>query len=478
MSEKSYDYDVLVIGSGPGGYVAAIRAAQLGLRVALVEKGSIGGVCLNIGCIPTKSIIHQAEIYRGRAKLAAMGVGIDDAGFRYENVFNTSRKTAEMLSKGVAFLLKKNKVEVISGTAKVVSEHEIAINGNGGSDGGNGDERRVSAKAVIVATGSRPKAVSGIEFDGKRVLSSDDALMLKELPKRVLIVGGGVIGVEFAHIMNAFGVEAHIVEMAERILPFEDGEITAVLARSFTKRGIKIHTSSKVSSYKVSNDAVDVAIEGAGGSRAEISVDKVFVMTGRAPNTEGIGLEEVGVNKTSDGFVETGDYYQTSVPSIYAIGDIVASSPLLAHAASAEGEIAVEHIAGRRPELARVDAMSIPSVVYCEPQTAYFGLTEEAATARGVQFVKAVFPYRGCGKAVADDAVDGMVKIMADPSTQKIVGAHITGAGASELIHELLLARNAGINVGMIASMIHAHPALSETIMEAAKMIEGRAIHI
>jgi dihydrolipoamide dehydrogenase len=466
----NYDYDLLVIGSGPGGYVAAIRAAQLGQRVAVVERGTVGGVCLNIGCIPTKAIIKQAEIYRNKGRLEAMGVRIDTSGFRYENVFNASRKAAETLSKGVAYLLKKNKIELISATARLVSDHEVAASA---AD----TERTLSARAVIVAAGSRPKQLPGLEFDGKFILSSDDALMMKELPRRALIVGAGAIGAEFAHIMEAFGAEAHLVEMADKVLPASDGEVSALVRRSFMKRGIKVYTSSTLSSYTLNNNSVDAVIEGADGSRADVSVDKIFVMTGRAPNTEGIGLEAVGV-ATAKGFIETGDYYQTAVKSIYAIGDVAAGAPMLAHVASKQGEIAAEHIAGSPPKNPRIDPLEIPSVVYCEPSVAAFGLTEEQAPARCGAFVKAAFPFKACGKAVASEESEGFVKILADPLTGGILGAHIAGAGASELIHELLIARNAGVGVGGIAEAIHAHPTLSEAVMESARMIGGRAAHV
>ncbi|MDR0305756.1 MAG: dihydrolipoyl dehydrogenase [Chitinispirillales bacterium] len=461
----SYDYDVVITGSGPGGYVAAIRAAQLKLKTALIEKDKIGGVCLNIGCIPSKSIIHQAEIFRNRLKLVSMGVKIDDSGFNYETVFNASRKSADTLSKGVSYLLKKNGVEVITGTGRLVSDHEVIID----------KERKVSGRAVIVATGSRPRQIEGFEFDGKRILSSDNALMLKELPRKVLILGSGAIGVEFAHILNSFGVEVHLVEMMERILPVEDSEITAVLKRSFTKRGINIYTSTKALSHKQSENSVDVTLQNSAGEQTVISVDKVLVVTGRVPNTENIGLEELGV-ETEKGFVKVGDWGQTNVKSVYAIGDIV-NTPLLAHVASKEGEIAVEHIAGQPPARSRIDLTKIPGAVYCEPQVASFGLTEEQAAAEGVSFNKAMFPYRGAGKAVAAEDAEGMAKIMTDPSTKEILGVHMVGACATELIHEFLLAASSELLPADIASMIHAHPTLSEVVMEAARAAEGRAIH-
>jgi len=466
----TYDYDLLVIGSGPGGYVAAIRAAQLGLRVAVVERGGVGGVCLNIGCIPTKAIIKQTEIYRNIGRLESMGVRVDVSGFRYENVFNASRKAAEALSKGVAYLLKKNKVELITATARLVSEREVSVSAVD-------TERTLSAGAVIVATGSRPKPLPGLEFDGKFILSSDDALMMKELPGRALIVGAGAIGAEFAHIMNAFGSDVHLVEMADKVLPASDGEVAALVRRSFMKRGIKVYTASTVSSYAVADGSVNAVIVGADGGGTAVSVDKIFVMTGRAPNTEGIGLESVGV-VTAKGFIETGDYYQTGVKSVYAIGDAAAGAPMLAHVASRQGEIAAEHIAGQPAGRPRIDPAEIPSVVYCEPSVAAFGLTEEQASAQRGAVVKAAFPFKACGKAVAAEESEGFVKILADPLTGGIVGAHIAGAGASELIHEALIARNTGVGVGALAEAIHAHPTLSEAVMESARMIGGRAAHV
>jgi dihydrolipoamide dehydrogenase len=514
VSKKmSYDFDVVVIGSGPGGYVAGIRAARLGLKVAVVERGALGGVCLNIGCIPSKAIIRQAEAFRGRSKLVAMGVAVDDTGFRYEKVFDASRKAAETLSRGVAYLLKKNGVAVVAGSARLASDHEVVVDG----------DRRISAGAIIVATGSRPKPLPGLDFDGERVLSSDDALMMKMLPKRALIAGAGAIGVEFAHILSSFGSEVRLVEVAGHILPTEDGEVTGLLARSFAKRGVKVYTSSRVKSYKINvdsvnksyknnggstdisykndvdsadillqshgnigdksylsnGDSINAVIEaiGEGGGEAAVSVDRIFVMAGRTPNTEGIGLEELGIG-VSGRFVKVNANYQTSVPSVYAIGDIVGTTPLLAHVASREGEIAAEHIAGAE-HISSFDKAKIPAVVYCEPQVASFGLTEERAAAAGIDFSKASFPFKGCGKAVAVGDSEGFVKILVDKSTNAIIGAHIIGPEASELIHELLLAaHNPNAGLESIAGMIHAHPTLSEAVMEAAHLYYGTAVHI
>ncbi|MFP4165099.1 MAG: dihydrolipoyl dehydrogenase [Chitinispirillaceae bacterium] len=463
---QGYEYDVVIIGSGPGGYVAAIRASQLKLRVAVIEQGKIGGVCLNIGCIPSKALISQAETYRSRSKLEKMGLKIDDSGFDYEQVYKASRKAADTLSRGVAYLLKKNKIDLIAGTARLSSEHEVTVDG----------ERKVTAGSIILATGSRPRSIPGFDFDEETVLSSDGALMLKKVPPRVLILGAGAIGAEFAHIMNGFGSEVHLVEMMDRILPNEDAEVTSVLRRSFLKRGIRIQTSTRALSYEKNGSEVEVELESASGEKSSVTVDKILVVTGRVPNTEDIGLEKLGIS-TVKGFVSVGDYGQTEVKSVYAIGDIVAT-PLLAHVASKEGEIAVEHIAGHRPRMARLDSMSFPGAVYCEPQLASFGLTEEQALQKGVSFKKATFPYRGVGKAVAIEESEGMAKVLVDPDTKEIIGVHLVGAEATELIHEFLLARTSELLPEDLATMVHAHPTLSELVMEAARAAEGWAIHI
>jgi dihydrolipoamide dehydrogenase len=461
----SYDYDLVIIGAGPGGYVAGIRASQLGMSCAVIEKDKPGGVCLNIGCIPSKALIHQAELFRSIDELEKLGVKADVSAFEYRKVFEKSRKASEMLSKGVQFLLKKNNVELIAATAELKGPNEVSL-----SDG-----RTVTGKNIIVATGSRPRSIPGFEFDEKLVLSSDGALMLEKLPSKLVILGGGFIGVEFAHIMSSFGVEVTVVELLEKLLPIEDAEVTAVLERAFKKRGIKVHTSTKAISVDKKSDGVSVSLEGSDGNKFSVEAEKLLVVVGRAPNTEGIGLENVGIT-TEKGFIPVKDYYVTSVPSIYAIGDVV-STPQLAHVASKEGEIAVEHMAGKDP-IAGVDPNLIPSAVYCEPQVASFGYKEREAQEEGVPFEKATFPYRGAGKSVAIERSEGMVKVLYDPQTHEILGVHIVGADATELIHELLLAKSAELLPKDVAEMIHAHPTLSEAVMEAMRAAEGWAIHV
>jgi dihydrolipoamide dehydrogenase len=471
-----YDYDIAIIGAGPGGYVAAIRAAQLGLKACVVEKDKAGGVCLNVGCIPSKSLIHQADLVLGSAGLAELGAGVDLSTIDYSRAYKASRKAAERLSKGVSFLLKKNSVEYIQATAKLKSANEVALD----------DGRSISAAAIILATGSRPRQLPGFDFDEQTVLSSTGALMLQKVPKQAVILGAGAIGMELGSVWNAFGSEVTIVELADRALPLEDPEAGMVVRKAFEKRGIRFIIGQGASGMKKKDSGIVVSLKAANGTAqadapASLEADAVLVAVGRQPNTEGLGLEELGI-KLERGFVPVGEYGETAAAGIYAIGDIVAT-PLLAHVASKEGEIAVERIAqllkgAPAPAESRIDLSTVPSAVYCEPELASFGLSVEKAVAGGIRHEVFSFPFRGIGKAVATEKPDGFVKIIHDPETGEILGASIVGERATDIIHELILARRAELTLEEVADMVHAHPTIAEGVMEAAKGGLGRAVHV
>jgi dihydrolipoamide dehydrogenase len=463
---NNYDYDLVILGSGPGGYVAAIQAGQLGLKTAVIEKEKPGGVCLNIGCIPSKALIHQAEIFSYIHELEAVGVKSDTSGFDYSRVFKKSRAAADRLSKGVKFLLKKNNADLVMGRGTIQDSHTVRVD----------EGKTVTGRNLIIAAGSRPRELPPFPFDGDKIISSSDALMLEKLPSSIVILGAGAIGMEFAYIMNAFGTKVTVVELLDRILPLEDGEVTAVLDKDMRKRGVEIMTGTTAKEVKHTQDGIVLSVETKDGGREELEAEKLLVAVGRVPNTEDIGLEKLGI-KTEKGFIPAGDYYETSREGVFAIGDVV-SSPLLAHVASREGEIAVEYIAGKKPRRKKIDPWNIPSAVYTEPQVASFGLKEEDAEKEGRKVKKSVFPYRGAGKAVAVEKKEGLVKIITDTGTGEILGAHISGSGATELIHELLLARNAELLPEDIAETIHAHPTLSEGVMEAARGAFKAPIHL
>ncbi len=461
---SDYQYDVLVIGAGPGGYVAAIRASQLGLKAAVVEKDQPGGVCLNWGCIPSKALIRQAELVHDSAALADMGASVDLSSIDYGKVHKKSRQAASKLSKGIQFLLKKNNVEYITGTAEFKSAHEVVIDG----------KDAVTAANVIIATGSRPREVPGFAFDQDRVISSRDILALNSLPKSLIILGAGAIGMEFAYVMNAFGVEVTVVEMLDQLLPLEDADSVSVVEKAFKRYGIVTRTGTRATKLATTAKGVTVTVEDSSGKTEDLSAEKLLVAVGRAPNSEGLGLDRVGV-QVDRGFIVVGDYYRTAVDTIFAIGDVVAT-PLLAHVASKEGEIAVETIAGHDPE-PRIGDGLIPGAVYCEPQVGSFGLTEKAAREAGRTIETQLFPYRGAGKTVAIDQAEGHVKVIVDAASREILGAHAVGKDATEIIHELLLAKSAELLPEDVATMVHAHPTISEAVMEAARAIEGWAIH-
>ena len=466
MATKA-DYDVLVIGAGPGGYVAAIRASQLGLKAAIVERDKAGGVCLNIGCIPSKALIHHAETFMHRTDLEDFGVTVDVSKFNYEKVYDRSRSAADTLSKGVSGLIKRNKIDYIDGHARFRSKDTVEIHDK------DGKSRTVRASNIIIATGGRPRELPGFEFDEKRILSSTGLLYLKKLPKSLIVMGGGYIGMEFAYVMNAFGVDVTVVEMLPRILPASDDEVVKVVQKAFEKRGVTFMTETKVESLDSSGKNLKLKVSGKSGS-STLEAESLLVAVGRVPNTEDLGLENVGI-RTEKGMIPVKDYYSTGIKGVYAIGDVVGTPPL-AHVASKEGEIVAEHIAGHQTQ-PTIDPDEIPAAVYSEPQVASFGPTEDQAKERGLSYKKAVFPYRGAGKTVAVEQSEGMVKILYHEKTHEVFSAHIVGADASELIHELLLAKKAELLPEDVATMIHAHPTVSEAVMEAARAAEGWAIH-
>jgi dihydrolipoyl dehydrogenase len=469
-------YDLAVLGAGPGGYVAAIRAAQLGLKTCIIEKDKPGGVCLNLGCIPSKALIHQADLLHGIPDLEKLGITVDASNLDMGRAFKKSRLAADKLSKGVQYLLKKNTIDLIKAEGHLASPTELILDG----------DRRIQTRAIILATGSRPRELPGLAFDEKSVLSSSGALMLQKLPKRIAILGAGAIGMELGYVWNAFGAEVTLIEAMDRILPLEDADAAALARKLFEKRGVRFITGAFAHAGSrgpkgLSLDLKPAKDNSGGDIPARIEANAVLVAVGRVPNSEGLGLEEIGV-PLERGFVPVGDYGETAAKGVYAIGDIT-TTPQLAHVASKEGELAAEHIASvlkglPEPRERRVDPTLVPSAVYCDPEIASFGLQEEKAKIQEAAYKEFTFPYRGIGKAMATEKPEGFIKVLAHPDTGEVLGATIVGERATDLIHELLLARQAELTVEDIAHMIHAHPTLAEGIMEAARGILGQAVHV
>lgn len=459
-------YDVVVIGGGPGGYVAAIRAAQLGLDAALVERENLGGVCLNWGCIPTKSLLCNVEAITllGRGK----EFGFTLSGFQtdFGAAIDRSRKVAGRLVKGVDALLRENDIDVIEGTGRLRSVEEVEVTLK------EGGTEILRTRHVILATGSRARTLPGIVPDGRRVLTSREAIVLRELPTSVVVVGAGPVGMEFAHIWQAYGAEVTVVEMLPRALPLEDEEVSAVVARAFKRRRVKLMTSARVSEIEPTGDAVRVRISGRQGEQA-LEAERVLLATGVQPNSENLGLEEAGVEMVR-GYVEIDAFMRTSVPGIYAVGDLTGKLAL-AHVASAQGVVAVETIAGMptRP----LDYGGLPRCTYCQPQTASFGLTEAQAFEQGYNARVGRFFFLANGKALSLNEREGLVKVVADETSGQILGAHLVGPEVTELLPELVLARTWELTSEEIGRSVHAHPTLSEALMEAARGVFGRPIH-
>jgi dihydrolipoamide dehydrogenase len=461
-------FDVIVVGGGPAGYVCAIRAAQLGLATAVVERDKLGGVCVNIGCIPTKALLHSAYV----ANLAAhdakdLGVDVGTVKTDYGVAMRRSRKVSEQNSKGVEFLMKKHKITVIKGTGVLGKNRMVKV----------GNDTYEAKKAVVIATGSRVKGIPqiGLEINKTTVISSDEALFLEQAPKTMAIVGAGAVGCEFADVFNAFGTKVTLVEVLPRILPLEDAESSDALAKSFKKRGIAVLAGAEVKKATVGKDKVTLELS-AGGKTETVEVDKVLMAAGRAVNTESMGFQETGVQLTDRGFVKVKlETLETTAPGVYCIGD-VAGPPMLAHKGSREGVVVAERIAGHHPHPIKYD--NVPSVTYCHPEVASIGLTEEQAKERKLDYQVGRFPFSANGRARTAGETEGFVKIVRDKKYGEILGAHIVGGHASEIIHELTVARENEYTVEEVDLAIHAHPTLSEAIAEAALDSMGRVMHI
>ena len=459
------DYDVVVIGAGPGGYVAAIRAAQLGMSAAVIEDDNLGGVCLNWGCIPSKALLRNAEVLELVKNADEYGISVGEVSYDYGKAIDRSRQVVRRLTGGVGSLLRKNGVEHISGYATLRGANSIAI---------DGAERAISAENIIIATGARARQIPGIPVDGETVLTSREAIVLPEVPQRVVIVGGGAIGVEFADIYHSYGAEVMIIEMLPRLVPLEDEEISQSLERVFRRRGIQYKTGAMVGGVAVTDGVATVTVADADGAESEIECDKVLVAIGVQGNSDGIGLENAGVS-TERGFIPVDDEMRTNVQGIYAIGDVTGKLPL-AHVASAQGVTAAEAIAGMNPM--PLDYTLMPRATYCRPQIASFGLTEQQASDAGYSYKVGRFPMAASGKALAMGEANGMVKLVVDTEVGELLGAHMIGPEATELLGEVGLSRLLEGTTTELGWLVHPHPTISETIKEAALAVEGEAIHI
>jgi dihydrolipoyl dehydrogenase len=461
-------FDVIIIGGGPAGYVCAIRAAQLGLATAVVERDKLGGVCVNIGCIPTKALLHSAYVANLVAHDAKdLGIEVTGAKVDYGVAMRRSRKVSEQNSKGVEFLMKKHKITVIKGTGVLGKNRTVKV----------GNDEYQARKAVVIATGSRVKGIPqiGLEINKTTVISSDEALFLTEVPKTLAVIGAGAVGCEFADIFHAFGTKVTLIEVLPRILPLEDAEASDTLAKSYKKRGIAIYAGAKVTKATVAADKVTLELETA-GKKESVEVEKVLMAAGRAVNTESMGFQEAGVQLTDRGFVKVNlATLETTSPGVYCIGD-VAGPPMLAHKGSREGVHVAELIAGGHPHPIKYD--NVPSVTYCHPEVASIGLTEDQAKERKLDYQVGRFPFSANGRARSTNETEGFVKVIRDKKYGEILGAHIVGSHASELIHELTVARENEYTVEEVDLAIHAHPTLSEAIAEAALDSMGRVIHI
>ncbi|MBI4647423.1 MAG: dihydrolipoyl dehydrogenase [Bacteroidia bacterium] len=461
------NYDILIIGSGPGGYVAAIRSAQLGMKTGVIEKAELGGVCLNWGCIPTKSLLKSAQVYEYLKH--AYDYGINCAGEvkpDFPKIIERSRTIASNMSKGIQYLFKKNKIDYIPGFGWIRNNHTVEVENNG-------IFREYSAKHIVVATGARSKELPNLKIDGTKVIGYRDALTLTKLPETMLVVGSGAIGAELAYFYNAMGTKVTLIELLPDVVPLEDEEISRQLARSLKKAGIEILLESTVEQVDTSAEKCKAFIKGEKGDEIR-EAEIILSAVGVTPNIENIGLEDLRI-EIENAKIKTDEFYRTNIPGINAIGDIV-HGPALAHVASAQGIICVEKIAGKNPE--PLDYENIPSCVYTNPEIASVGMTEKTAKEKGYELIIGKFPFIASGKANTTGERDGFVKLLFDAKTWKLLGAHLIGANVTEMISGLVVARKLGITAKGLSSSIHPHPTISEAVMEAAAAAMGEAIHL
>ncbi|HYG14733.1 MAG TPA: dihydrolipoyl dehydrogenase [Bacteroidia bacterium] len=461
------NFDVIVIGSGPGGYVAAIRAAQLGMNTAIVERSELGGICLNWGCIPTKALLKSAQVFEYIKHAADYGITVIDSKPEFGNVIKRSRDVANGMSKGIAFLMKKNKITVLTGFGKLAGKGKVEVTSS------DNKKETHDAKHIILATGARSRELPNIKLDGKKIVGYADAMVLPQQPKSMVVIGSGAIGCEFAYFYNAMGTKVTIVEYMPNILPVEDEEVSKAVAKEYKKYGIEILTESSVEAVDTKGDGCKVTVKTKNGN-VNLDCDIVLSAVGIQTNLENIGLETTGV-KTDKGKVLVDEYYRTNVAGVYAIGDIV-PGPALAHVASAEGIICVENIAGMHPH--PLDYNNIPGCTYCSPEVASVGYTEKAAKEAGYEIKVGKFPFSASGKASAAGAKEGFVKVIFDAKYGEWLGCHMVGANVTEMIAEVVVARKLETTGHEIIKSVHPHPTMSEAVMEAAAQAYGECIHL
>mgnify|MGYP003970743133 FL=1 len=461
-------FDLIVLGSGPGGYVTAIRASQLGLKTAIIEKESLGGICLNWGCIPTKALLKSAQVFEYLKNAEDYGISVNDVNKNFNSVIKRSRKVADKMSKGVNFLMKKNKIKVFKGFGRLTNDHTVTITDE------SSKETIIFSEKTIISTGARSKEIASLKQDGKNIIGYREAMTLNTQPKDIIIVGSGAIGIEFAFFYNSMGSNVTIIEYLDRIVPVEDKEISKELEKNFKKKGIKIFTSSEVKEAKITDNDVEVYLESSKGEKTKINSEIVLSAVGIKSNTENIGLEDIGIELENDKIL-VDEYYQTNIKGYYAIGDVV-KGQALAHVASAEGILCVEKIANM--DVSPLDYNNVPGCTYCSPEIASVGLTEEKAIEKGYDIKVGKFPFSASGKAQASGKSEGFVKVIFDSKYGEWLGCHMIGEGVTDMIAEVVLGRKLETTGHEVLKAIHPHPTMSEAVMEAVADAYDEVIHL